>query len=693
MIAFLLFALAAVAGAVAALVAARAGLAPRRDRSATVAALAASALWAGSAAALGPLHPAVLTLEVARNLAWIAALFRHFANDGRDESLRVVRPLIATLVLVEGLQLLLLALPGAPAGLETSALLRMLIAVGALLLVHNLYGGASDSSRRLLGWNSAAMALFWLFELNVFTIVALTGELPAGLEASRAAVLALASVGFAIGAAQGKAGLAFRPSRAVTFSTLSLAVLAVYFLVMVGLASGAAKLAGDLARVTQVGFLLLAATAALIWLPSPRLRGTARVLALKHLFKHRYDYREEWLRFTRTIGSGAGGGAALPERAVQSLAQIADSGAGVLLTPGDDGELTLAARWRWPGLEVPARAAPLGLVKVLETQGCILDLDALRAGIDRFGEAALVPDWLIAEPAAWAAVPLLHGERLVGLVVLARPAIQRRLDWEDFDLLGIAGRHVASALAEQAGHSALEDAARFEEFHRRMAFVMHDIKNLSSQFGLLARNAEKHADNPAFRKDMLVTLRSSAEKLDGLVARLGRYGPRQAEVRVALDLHALAQRIAQRLRALRRVDVIGAPGCVVLGDEELLDQALSHLIQNAIEASAPEAPITIEIANTALRGEIAVVDAGAGMSAEFIRTALFRPFVSTKPGGFGIGVCEARDHARAMGGRLDVESREGLGSRFTISLPLAEASRLISARGRAPACPATEEAA
>jgi signal transduction histidine kinase len=59
------------------------------------------------------------------------------------------------------------------------------------------------------------------------------------------------------------------------------------------------------------------------------------------------------------------------------------------------------------------------------------------------------------------------------------------------------------------------------------------------------------------------------------------------------------------------------------------------------------------------------------MSPEFIRTRLFKPFHSSKPGGFGIGAYEAREMIRAMGGRLDVESREGLGTRFLASLPLA----------------------
>ena len=673
LIAFLLYGLAAIGCALAAGLVARSGQAQRRDRGATVFALALTALWCGGVAAVGTGPSQIQALEILRNAAWIYALFRHFANDGRDESLRVVRPLVTALLLVEGLQLVvLLSNPATAPAIEATALMRMLVGVGALFLTHNLYGGASDSSRRLLAWPAAGMALFWVFELNLFTVAYLSGDAAAGLETLRAAVVIAVAGCFAIGAGQGAAGLSFRPSRAVTFSTLSLVLLAVYFIAMVALSSGAAMLAGDLARITQVGFLLIAAAVSLLWLPSAKLRATLRLFALKHLFKHRYDYREEWLRFTRTIGKTAVPGSDLRERAIQSLADITDSPAGLLLTPGEDQQLSLAARWRWPTAEVPPAALPARVLARSGREVHILDFDAMRA------EGDPLPGWLRDEPAAWAGVPLLHGERVVGVIILARPQVARRLDWEDFDLLRVAGQQIASYLAEQAGQEALQDAARFDEFNRRIAFVMHDIKNLSSQIGLLARNAERHADNPAFRADMLVTLRNSADKLDALVSRLGRYGSARHDAIAPLDLVALGHRLANDYTHPARVQCVGEGACEVLAAAEPLEQALRHLIQNALEASPADVPVLIEVRSEGMRGEIAVVDAGEGMSPQFLRQDLFRPFVSTKENGFGVGACEARDLIRRMGGRLDVESREGVGSRFTISLPLAEASRLLA---------------
>src|SRR5205823_3993400 len=135
-------------------------------------------------------------------------------------------------------------------------------------------------------------------------------------------------------------------------------------------------------------------------------------------------------------------------------------------------------------------------------------------------KAVAVPVWMLAERGIWAGIPLLHHQRLTGVVLLGAPEYRRALDWEDFDLLRTAGKQAASSLAEALGQEALADAQRFEEFNRRFAFIVHDVKNLVSQLSLLSRNAERHADNPEFRADMIATLKGSVGKMNELLARL-----------------------------------------------------------------------------------------------------------------------------------------------------------------------------
>ncbi|WP_296678171.1 XrtA/PEP-CTERM system histidine kinase PrsK [Novosphingobium sp.] len=647
------------------------------------AALAMTAVWAICGIYNGIHAPATALLDAARNLAWLFALYRLFAIDGRHTSMAPIRPILAAVAFVEllsagGVMALVRAAPGAaePVGFLTFVSLGLLVTIGGLVLVHNLYGAASAQARLLLRWPALAMALLWGFDLTYYVIAYLSGASPDVLDGLRGALGVVLAGLVVLGARDGSEQIRFRPSHAATFQSLSLLLIGGYLVVLVAIAQWLAFSGGDFSARMQIGLVALALLTALAMLPSKRLRGWLRVSLSKHLFAHRFDYRAEWLRFTRTIGQAGGASATLEERAIRALADITESQAGLLLTRGEDGMFELAARWQWPTAEVPVAALDAVTVSAFERTAFVADIDALRDGVPNPEKCPPLPDWLLAEPRAWSAVPLLHFDRMVGLVVLARPAYTRSLDWEDFDLLRVAGRQLASYLAENKGQEALAEASRFDDFHRRIAFVMHDIKNLASQLSLLARNAELHAENPDFRADMLLTLRNSADKLNALLARLSRYGPLSVQVLAPVRADETAKRTVQQFRGVHAVSVVESEVCEVSAEADSLEQAILHLVQNAVDASIDGGPVFVRVATDNLNGIIEIVDSGAGMSAEFIRSHLFKPFVSTKAGGFGIGAYEARELVRAMGGRLDVESREGLGSRFTIRLPLAAAAAL-----------------
>ncbi|MDF2638439.1 MAG: prsK [Novosphingobium lindaniclasticum] len=659
---------------------------PRRQRLAgagapVVVALVVTAAWClAAAAALTPeMAVACSFAESLRNLAWLVAIYRLFASDGRHSSLAPIRPVIFALAFVEllhvsvTLALSYLSIPGglAVVGFEVEIMLRLLVTVGGLVLVHNLYAGAPREVRPALRWPAIGLAVLWTFDLNLYTVAYLARSWPGEIAALRGlAALVLAGC-FAIAASRKRDELRLRPSRAVTFQTFSLLVIGVYLVAMVAVAQWLSYAGGDFARLIEMGFLTFASAAALVVLPSRRVRAWLKVILTKHFFQHRYDYREEWLRFTRTIGRTGDGSSPLGERVIQSVGDITNSPAGLLLTPDEQGDLVLAARWNWPEAQVPPLAYRAGALGLFEQSSYIADLDEIREGIPTGGFEMQAPDWLLAERRAWALVPLVHYERLVGLVVLARPAMARKFDWEDFDLLRVIGQQLASYLAENASQEALSEASRFDDFHRRMAFVMHDIKNLASQFSLLARNAELHADKPAFRADMLVTLRNSSDKLNALLARLSRYGGGTVDRLEHVAAQDVARAVMTRFHPTGRLVLAETREIGVTASAHSLEQVLVHLVQNALDASAPESAVSLSLSRDDLHAVFEVVDTGTGMSPEFVRNRLFKPFVSTKSGGFGIGAFEARELVKAMKGRLDVESREGVGSRFTVRLPLA----------------------
>ncbi|MXP09404.1 XrtA/PEP-CTERM system histidine kinase PrsK [Pseudoblastomonas halimionae] len=668
---------------------------PRRDRygragGPIVAALIISAIWAVVALTANEIYIAGRAAFSATHLAWLFATYRLFSIDGRDESLRPIRPMAIALCFVELLQLGLgtlapgLAMAGGDARMVFSllALFRLMVAVGALVLVHNLYVGASASARKLLRWPASALALMWVYDLNFFTIAYLTGDIPSSLAALRGIIPLMMAVMLIPGAALSGRALKLAPSRSVAFQSFSLLVIGAYLVAMVGIAQWLAYLGGDFARTLQLAFVVTASVIALIFLPSTKLRSWLKVTLTKHLFQHRYDYREEWLRFTRTIGRAAESDTPLHERAVHAISDITDSPGGLLLVPTDGGGLELAARWNWQTLDVPAMAMDPQQASFFSREGFVVDLDSMRSGMSQERERAFVPKWMVEAERAWALVPLVHYERLTGLVVLMRPQYARQLDWEDFDLLKVAGRQLASYLAEREGQEALVEARQFDEFNRRIAFVMHDIKNLASQLTLLARNAEKHAEKPEFRTDMLVTLRNSAEKLNALLARLGRYNAGEIAASAPVDLAVLLDQLRQRFAIQHPVELTIKEKVAVQADAHALEQVLAHLLQNAIDATEDETSVVMTLDRDGMYGRIEVRDSGAGMSAEFVRSSLFKPFVSSKKGGFGIGAFEARELVKAMRGRIEVESREGLGSRFTVQLPLVDISELYEQRER-----------
>lgn len=648
-------------------------------------ALGLTAAWSVACLWFGPGTLAADVAEIGRNLGWLFVLFRLFSGDGRLQGVRPIRYVIFALGFVELLHPVLLYVQLSEATAPEVArlifhlaiLFRLLVAVGGLVLVHNLYAGAARGMQPHLRWPSYALVVMWLYDLNYFTIAYLVDAMPEQLAALRGLVpLAMAAL-VAIGSGSTPAQLRFSPSRSIAFQSASLVLIGGYLIAMVAIARWLSLAGGNFAGPLQTGFIVAASVIAAVLLPSRRLRGSLRVLVAKHLFQHRYDYRAEWLRFTRTIGRGGPEAQPLHERVVQAVADITESPAGLLLVPSDNGDFELAARWQWPTADVPSPALAGNVAGFFEQGSFIVDIDDVRAGKEVCGEGMVVLDWLRADPRCWALVPLIHYDRLTGVVVLSRPHNDRKLDWEDFDLLRVVGQQLASYLSENAGQEALAEAERFDDFHRRIAFVMHDIKNLASQMGLLARNAEQHADNPEFRADMLVTLRNSADKLNTLLARLSRYGAASAEPNGNIALDALVRGLVERFAVTQPVIVARADGVVVAGNQEALEQAFAHLVQNGLDASSEDSPVFVSVTSDGLHGVVEILDSGHGMNAEFIRSRLFKPFDSSKQGGFGIGAYEARELIRAMGGRLEVESREELGTRFVIRLPLAAASGLL----------------
>ena len=643
-----------------------------------------TALWAMVAAVWGRTDPMTMTLGTLRNLLWVMLLY-DMSSGIRGSAGRGLRLVFAAVALSLGLHLALSALlfivpltaDQFNDVLSTASLLRVTTSAGALVLVHNIYGQAALQSRLRIRGPMLGLTLMWGYDLNLATLAYLQGSAASSVDQLfqlRGIFMALTAPLFAATAGL-KSSLKVKLSRAATFQSLSLLGICIYLATMAGLATAFRRSQWEWATASTAGLLIamIAGTAGIA--VSRSVRGWIKVKLAKHLFEHRYDYRTEWLRFTGTLGRSGVEAPPLGDRIVKAFADIVDAPGGVLLVADAGGSIATAASWNWPGPNPPQDELEQDAAfwSEVERRGRIVEFEALRHGWGAAEDRSLpVLRWMLDESCVWAGIPLIHHERLVGIVVLAAPEYRRPLDWEDFDLLRTAGWQAASSLAEAHSQDALSNAQRFEEFNRRFAFIMHDVKNLVSQLSLLSRNAERHADNPEFRSDMVATLKGSVGKMNDLLARLSPHSGARVQRMEAQPLRPILIAAIAAKRGEHEIQLLGDTNLWTNADEAALEQAIGHLIQNAVEACSPTNPIIVRAAAKDGTVAISIADKGVGMDPHFVRNQLFQPFSSSKPGGFGIGAFEARSLIAAMGGRLGIDSRPGKGTTFTILLPAAE---------------------
>jgi anti-sigma regulatory factor (Ser/Thr protein kinase) len=111
------------------------------------------------------------------------------------------------------------------------------------------------------------------------------------------------------------------------------------------------------------------------------------------------------------------------------------------------------------------------------------------------------------------------------------------------------------------------------------------------------------------------------------------------------------------------VELESAQVPATLAHEDRLDHVIGHLVQNALDATAGGGSVTVRLRTEGSYVVLEVIDNGIGMSPEFVRDRLFKPFETTKPGGMGIGVYESTQYVAALGGRIEVDSTPGAGTR------------------------------
>jgi putative PEP-CTERM system histidine kinase len=186
----------------------------------------------------------------------------------------------------------------------------------------------------------------------------------------------------------------------------------------------------------------------------------------------------------------------------------------------------------------------------------------------------------------------------------------------------------------------------------------------------MLRNAERHRDNPEFQQDMLMTVEHSVERMRQLMMQL-REGATPPGTACGVQLADIIDRVRQsKMKQGRTVEMMTSEHLATRGHAERLERVIGHLVQNALDATDEDGRVWVSLTRRGDRAIVEVGDTGQGMTEEFVRDRLFKPFQSTKQAGMGIGAYESAQYIREIGGELQVVSQEDLGTRVTMILPL-----------------------
>ncbi|RIK91894.1 MAG: PEP-CTERM system histidine kinase PrsK [Proteobacteria bacterium] len=630
----------------------------------------------GIAAVLGSLS------ETVRTAGWVlflGVLLSHYWQEyGYRDYDRIMRAAIGLGLGVLLVLDVLLAMqnlgywPGVTLISQLAMLGRMVAAVCGVFLVDNFYRNTAAGNRWGIRLLCLGLGAIFLYDFFFYAEAVLTGDFNQKLYEARGAINALIVPLIAVSAARNpKWKLDVFLSRGIVIHTASLIGSGIYLVVMGAAGYYLRDLGGRWGAILQVSFWFGAILLLVVIVFSGQFRSRMRVLVNKHFFNYRYDYREEWLRFINTV-SESDSARGLQERVIQAIADIVDSPSGALWQRDEFGHFSRAAVWNFKLPVDGSLAEDHPLTYFLEGSGWIVDLQEMPTRPELY-EGCALPDWLQGEPRLWLVVPLLHhGDRLVGFIVLQRSRAPRQLNWEDHDILKTVGRQVASYLAEQSAEKALAEARQFEEFNKRFAFIMHDLKNLASQLSLLVKNADRHAGNPDFQRDMILTVKDSVGKMQLLLTRLNRL--RETEMKgeaMEVNLPELLKKIVTSRQCNNTALTFSCddPTISVAADPGQLETVFSHLVQNALDAVGQGGHVDVKVRREGDWVVASVQDDGPGMDEKFVREELFTPFRTTKENGYGIGAYEAKQLIRHFGGRLDVKSAVGRGTTMMVQLP------------------------
>ncbi|MDT8445143.1 MAG: PEP-CTERM system histidine kinase PrsK, partial [Desulfuromonadales bacterium] len=449
-------------------------------------------------------------------------------------------------------------------------------------------------------------------------------------------------------------------SRDVASRSIIIMAVSCYLILLGGAGEGLRYLGIQNQRLLFIGFAVLCGLVLALMLLSEKNRRKLRVFLHKHFYRHKYDYRNEWLTFTSQLSSADNMGK-LQHAILESYCEtFGCTGTALYLRDLESGSYQQKASRNldFPQTSFSYTHPLVGYCG--ETDWVFNAADPHPADFDSFKRQ-------LEAFAVHFCVPLQYEGDLEGFILLGaavNPA--ENLTFEDYDLMKVLASQATSVLLSLKLSAQLSTAQEMAAIGKVATFVIHDLKNHVSNLTLMVDNARHHMANPEFQQDMLETLDETIGKVNTLISRLKHIKEKKELDLAPCDLTEVVRRGVKACGAspgLVRGDVI--PACV---DAAEIEKVVHNLMLNAYESGSANGSVTISV-GLSESAFFEVIDQGCGMSEDFIRNRLFQPFQTTKQKGFGIGLYQCRQIIEAHGGRIEVVSKPGEGTTFKVHLP------------------------
>ncbi len=261
-----------------------------------------------------------------------------------------------------------------------------------------------------------------------------------------------------------------------------------------------------------------------------------------------------------------------------------------------------------------------------------------------------------------------------GFIAIGRKDFGRPWSEEDRDFLATITDQAALALENLLMEERYLESKQLESFNRFASFVIHDLKNTVGMLSLTAENARDNIHKREFQKDAIDTLERSVQKMRRLIDSLNAHRAPAAISRAATDATAVAgDRIASLEQFASKKDIAirleSEDGVLAFVDPSALSRIVENLLLNAVEAIVDGGTVEVGITRHGDTLTVIVSDDGPGFDRKYLEDGLFRPFMSTKKNGLGVGLVLCKSLAEAHGGSISVSSLPGGGATVKVEMP------------------------